>query len=220
MRNAAILVVISSSLLVAACAYRRPPVVYTTPNGQVISAAADARTAADRALETSLRAELNQYGDLATVNRDLRIYARNGAVTLTGPVRSERDRQMIATLARNTPGVLSVNDQIQVVYPPTGAVTPSSPAPVYVPPVTSTPASLPRIEAAGVADEVLARHIGDQLRTEPLPVGWMDNVTIRVSNGAAYVQGYVATQQQREAIDAAIQRVRGVTAVYDQMQVR
>ncbi len=214
---------LASVLLMAGCAYHRPPVVYTTPGGQVISAAPDPRTAADRALETSLRAELNRYGDLAAVNHDMLISANNGTVTLTGPVRSERDRQMIDSLVRNTPGVSSVNDQLQVTYPPTGIVTspPYSPPPAgYPAPVVTAPTPLPRIEAARVSDEPLAHRIGDELRAESVPSYWLQNVTIRVSNGAAYLQGSVPTQQEREAIDAAIQRVRGVTAVYDQLELR
>lgn len=216
------LAVFLSTVFLSACAYHRPPVVYTTPSGQVLSAGRDARTAADRAVETSLRAEMNRYGDLATVNPDVQMYAHGGVVTLSGPVRSERDRQMIDTLARNTPGVAIVNDQLRVIYPPTGAVPepPYSTSPrVYPPPVT-TAYPLPRIEAATVADESLARRIGDEFRAQPIPAEWLRDVSIRVSNGAAYVQGYVATQQQREAIDAALQRVSGITAVYDQAQLR
>ena len=223
MRITAKLAVILSLFLSAACTSHRPPVVYTTPSGQVISAAGDARTAADRALETSLRAELNRYGDLAYVNRDAQVYANRGAVTLSGPVRSERDREMMVTLARNTPGVVSVNDQLQVVYPPTGAVTVppySATVPAYPPPVVSTPVVVPRVEAASAADESLARQIREQLRANSVPADYLRDVTIRVNNGAAYVQGSVPNQAQREAIDAAVQQVRGLTTVYDQLQLR
>jgi osmotically-inducible protein OsmY len=222
MRIAGKFAVISFTLLLAGCAYHRPPVVYTTPGGQVISTGPDARVAADRALETSLRAELNRYGDLANANPDLQVSANNGYVTLSGSVRNEKDRQMIDTLVRNTPGVTSVSDQLQVVYPPTGVVTPPPPytAPVYPPPVVTTPSWPPRIEATTVGDEALASRIRDQLRLNGVSSDWLQNVTIRVSDGAAYVQGYVASQQQREAIDTAVQHVTGVTAVYDQLQLR
>ena len=221
MRIARKLAVASITVLLAGCAEHRPPVVYTTPSGQVISAGPDARTAADRALETSVRAELNRYGDLADVNRDLHVDARNGVVTMTGPVRSQRDREMIDTLVRNTPGVASLNDQMQVVYPPTGVVNPPPyTAPVYPPAAVAIPVPAPRVEAGRAADQPLAMRIGDQLRVEGVPADWLQNVTIRVNDGAAYVQGYVSNQQQREAIDTAVQHVRGVTAVYDQLQIR
>ena len=223
MKIAGKLVVVSSSLLLAACVSHRPPVVYTTPGGQVISAGPDARTAADHALETSLRAELNRYGDLGHANPDVQVYASNGTVTLRGPVRNDRDRQMIDTLVRNTPGVANVNDQLQPMYPPTGPVTPppySSSAPVYPPPVVSTPGWTPRVEAGTAGDEPLVERIREELRVEAVPPDALQNVTIQANHGAAYVRGSVATQQERQAIDTALQHVPGVTAVYDQLQLQ
>ncbi len=223
MRIGGKLVVVSSMFLLAACAYNRPAVVYTTPSGQVVGVGPNARTAADQTLETSLRAGVNRYGDLANANPDLRFYADNGAVTITGPVRNDRERQMIDTLARNTPGVVSVNDQMQVMYPPTGSATPRvyvPPAPVSPSPVITPPPPGPRFEAVTLADQTLANRIENQLYRNAVPVDWLRNVTIRVSNGAAYVQGFVGTQAEREAIDRAVQDVSGVTTVYDQLQFR
>ncbi len=116
--------IVCSLALAGGCATEPRPVAYVTPSGQVISTGPDGRTAADRALETSLRAELNGYGNLAATDPNIRFYARDGAVTVSGPVRSERDRQMIDAMVRNTPGVFSVNDQLQVAYPPTGFYNP------------------------------------------------------------------------------------------------
>ncbi len=226
MRIGARIAIISSTFLLSACAYHRPPVVYTTPGGQVIAAGANPQSAADHALETSLHAELNRYGDLARANPNVQFYARDGTVTLSGPVRSESDRQVLDAMVRNTPGVRSVNDQLHVLYPPTGVVTPPSyspGAPVYPPPVVTTPAppvSVPRIEATTPADQALAQRIADQLRTDSVPADWLQNMTIRVDNGAAYLQGSIPTQTERQTIDSALQRVRGITAIYDQLQLR
>jgi len=216
------LAIVSSTLFLASCAYQRPPVVYTTPTGHVVGVGRDARTAADQALETGLRAEMNRYGDLANANPELHFYADNGTVTITGPVRNEADRQMIDTLVRNTPGVSSVNDQMRLTYSPTGSATPRVYAPpaVSVPPVVTTLPPGPWLETETLTDQRLARRIQDQFRMSAIPANWLQNVTIRVSNGAAYVQGFVATQAQREAIDRAVQDVSGVTTVYDQLQLR
>jgi len=222
MRIAAKVGVICSTLILGGCA-TRAPVAYTNSQGQVISVSRDPHAAADRALETNLRTELGRYGDLSAGNPNLQVNANSGTVTISGPVRSERDRQMITTLARNTPGVSNVNDEMQVLYPPTGPVTApppyaTTPTPVLTAP---SPAWVPRIEAATVADQTVATRISEELRVAPgIAPDSLQNVTIRVSNGAAYVQGWVVNQQQREAIDAAVQRVRGVTAVYDQLQFR
>ncbi len=223
MRMGGRLAVIASTLILASCAYNRPPVVYTTPTGQVVGVGRNPRTAADQALETTLRTEANRYGDLANANPDLRFYADNGTVTITGPIRNERDRQMIDTLVRDTPGVTSVNDQMRVMYPPTGVTTPQvyPPATPAAPtPVVTPPPPGPRIEADTVADQRLASRIANQLNSNGVPADWLQNVTIRVNNAAAYVQGYVPTQAEREAIDRAVQDVGGVTTVYDQLQLR
>src|ERR1043166_5941021 len=97
---------------VAGCA--SPYQEATYPGAQVISAPYYGQVERDRALETTLRTELNRYGDLASVAPYVQMSARNGSVTLTGPVSNERERQMIEALVRNTPGVVSVNDQLQV----------------------------------------------------------------------------------------------------------
>ena len=111
---------ISAAVLVAGCASDQP--YYNTTSTYDYN----------RALENSVRAEVNRYGDLAAATPDMRIHARNGVVTLTGTVPSDRERQMLDDVVRNTSGVVAVNDQLQITYPPTGVVTPrvySTPAP-------------------------------------------------------------------------------------------
>src|SRR5438045_2970952 len=116
-----------SALLIAAfitgCASTHKPYVYSTPNGQVISTG-PARNPSDVALDTSLRAELNRYGDLAADSPNVQVYSQDGVVNLTGTVRNEKERAMLDALVRNTPGVAGVNDHLHVAYPPTGAYEP------------------------------------------------------------------------------------------------
>ena len=52
----------------------------------------DTRAEADRALERTLRAEMSRYGDLAVNAPGVQFASRDGAVTLTGTVPSEKDR--------------------------------------------------------------------------------------------------------------------------------
>lgn len=196
------------------------------------------RHAADRALETNLHSELEQYGDLALSEPSVEFHAKDGTVTITGPVRSEKDREMIDTMARNTSGVIAVSDQMQVTYPPTGSFSPTGgyqeppPAPVYsetqnVPaPVIRQGATVVvsgypylRLEASGTTDEPVCRRLGAQLQYNSVPPEWLRGVTITVSGGAAYLQGTVADQQQHDAIVSAVQHCRGVRVVYDRLQV-
>lgn len=221
---------ISSSaavLLVAAgCATHR---TYTTPSGQVY----EANHAADRALENSLRAQLRQYGDLAMDEPNIRIYARDGNVTLQGRVRDQRERDMIDTMVRDSAGVATVSDQLQVVYSPTGAASGYPVAPVYsyvpplpaVPPIPSRSVAHPaypdlRLLASTSADEVTARRIVDALHDNSVRPEWVEGVIITVTNGKADVQGSVDSSEERQAILTAVQSTLGVQAVYDQLKVR
>src|SRR5215472_4930707 len=117
MRIAQILAVLTVAALIVGCASNRPPYVYTTPSGQVISASPP-RNPSDVKLDTSIRAELDRYGDLAADSPNVQVYSQDGLVKLTGTVRNERERAMVDALVRNTPGVTGVNDQLHVSYPP------------------------------------------------------------------------------------------------------
>jgi osmotically-inducible protein OsmY len=182
----------------------------------------------DRSLEQSVRTQLNQYGQLAADAGNVQVSAQNGTVTLSGPVPSEQDRQMIDALARNTSGVTSVIDQMQAPLTPTGA--PGQPPRVYVvPPVeVRTPmATQPLNSASGIRvqpgtadDRFTADRIADTLRSAPLPMSATDSVTATVRGPVVYVQGTVASDDERQAIRSAIEHTTGVSAVYDQLQVR
>ena len=216
------------ALLITGCATRRP-YVYSTPNGQVISTA-PAQSSSDIALDTALRAELDRYGDLATVSPNVQVYSRDGVVTLNGAVRNERDREMIDALVRNTSGVTAVNDQLQISYPPTSSYgsgprvysTPPTPAPVVAPPPTVVPgsAAFPQVQASSTVDQALANRIIDRLRWDSVPNSWLQNATITVNNGDVYLQGYVDDAREHEGILSSLQHTAGIRNIYDQLRVR
>ncbi len=210
-------------LLAAGCAYYHPGY--------------QPRTDADRALENNIRIELSRYGELGADAQNIQVAARDGSVTLAGPVRSEKNREMIDTLVRNTSGVVAVNDQMTIGYSPTGAVPGPQypPAPVYttIPPgvnpppvVVPGPAAVPgqypdqRVRPATADDTTLANRIVSQMRYDTVPAEWLQNVTITVTGGNVYVQGWVPSEDQHHAIIDSLQHCRGVVAIYDQTQVR
>jgi hypothetical protein len=134
---------------------------------------------------------------------------------------------MIDAMIRNTPGVVSVNDQLQVAYAPTGPYSAngvySPPAPIAAPPPIVTPGLAPgglRVQPSTAADRPIADSIVDELRRDSIPPEWVQNVIINVTGGTVYLQGTVADQQRREAIISAAQHARGVNAIYDQLAVR
>ena len=232
MRIAQGLFVISLAVVISGCAStRHTPYVYSTPNGEVISAGPPPRNPADVALDTALKAELNRYGDLAAIAPNVQVYSQNGVVTLSGTVRNERDREMIDALVRNTSGVTSVNDQLQVSYPPTGSsgvgprvyTTPPVPAPVVTaPPAPVVPGTvaIPQVQAATTSDQVLASRIVDRLRWDSIPNSWLRNSTVTVNNGNVYLQGYVDDSRAHDAILSALQHTPGIVNIYDQLSVR
>ncbi|HTL56746.1 MAG TPA: BON domain-containing protein [Candidatus Limnocylindrales bacterium] len=228
MRIARGLSVISLALIITGCASTHTPHVYSTPNGEVISGGPP-RNPADVALDTALRAELNRYGDLGTIAPNVQVYSQNGVVTLTGTVRNERDREMIDALVRNTSGVTSVNDQLQVSYPPTSSygtgprvyTTPPVPAPVVTTPVPVVPGPVTvPVQAATTSDQALANRIVDRLRWDSIPNSWLRNSTVTVNNGNVYLQGYVDDSRTHDAILSALQHTPGIVNIYDQLSVR
>ncbi len=213
-----------SSLLLAGCAYHEP-VGYSSEGTQVISG----RTASnDRALESALRTQMNNYGDLASLSPNVQFYAQNGTVTITGTVPSQREKDMIDAMVRNTGGVAYVNDQLQVGPPPTAVYAP--PAPVYPQPAPVVAGQAPAIILGGnggariigttAPDEGVARALADKLRWAAQPPNALQNVTVTVNGGVVTVQGVIGSEQLHQDIINAVRNTQGVTAVYDQLVVR
>jgi len=239
--------ILSTLALVAGCSdeYQRQTYYNTEPahGGHVITSGTYTGPQAnptDLALEASLRDQLNHYGDLAGEAPNVQITARDGNVTLAGAVPSERDRQMIEAMVRNTSGVNSVSDQLRVGYVPTGASSstvyatpPPPPATASASaPVVTTPAPAPivsnessdsmRLRVQGVTDDdrVLAQRIADNLRTDTVLPTLIPDVNISVAGGRVTLRGIVQSDSQRRAIISAVQRVPGVTSVYDELRLR
>jgi len=148
-------------------------------------------------------------------------------VTLSGNVPSERERQMIEAMVKNTGGVTSVNDQLQVAYSPTGVYNQASAVYSTPPPevITATPAitgNLVNLRVQGVTqgDQALGQRIVDTLRTDTVLPTLAPTVTMNIAEGKVTLRGIVQSEQQRRAIIAAVQRVAGVTAVYDELRLR
>jgi osmotically-inducible protein OsmY len=228
-----------SALVVLAVGCSASHQTYVTPSGQEY-AAGPATT--DRALEQDLRAQLRQYGQLAPKEQNIQIRANNGQVTLSGPVSSERDQAMIVAMVRNSGGVVAVNDELSVVYPPTGRIEPT-PAPQVPAPVYATPPAAPNLPAPPVpapanqmitpdgyasfrlmastdADVTIANHIAERLRTNSVPPEWLYGLTFTVSQGNVYLRGGVDFRDYKQDIISVVQDTQGVQAVYDEMSVK
>src|SRR5215470_10909927 len=160
MKISNIAIALSSLLLAAGCAYEQPYGYNSSWHG---SEAMVRPNAADRSLEESVRYQISRYGALAAVAPDVQITCRDGAVTLSGSVQNERDRQMIDACVRNTSGVLSVDNQLAVTYPATGSYNQSTvytPAP---PPAPTTTYAAPPVTAPA-APVVITGAVGVQVQ--------------------------------------------------------
>jgi len=69
---------------------------------------------ADKALSDQVRAALKGDAALATASKDVTVASAEGTVILRGFVQSGQDKNDILLRVRRVPGVLYVNDQIQV----------------------------------------------------------------------------------------------------------
>src|SRR5690242_13939740 len=100
-------------LFAAGCSYEQRHAGYTGGSyGEVVSVPNE--TAADRALADAVRQQFNRYGELAPLQPNIQVHARDGRVTLTGTVPSQQQRKMIDAMVENTSGVVALNDQLAV----------------------------------------------------------------------------------------------------------
>jgi osmotically-inducible protein OsmY len=232
----------SCLLLAAGCSTERPAAYTTAPayGGEIISSGPNGATMvvpgmpktqieADRDLESDLRSQMGRYGDLATTTPNVQIYAQSGTVTLTGTVPSQREREMIESLVRNQPGVVGVNDQLQVAYAPTGVIN-GTPRVYTTPPdyvVNSTAPALVysgnlsiTLQATTVGDRNVGQRVIDRLRADNRLAPLASTISVSVSDGRVWLRGTVDTEEQHLSIVSMVQHTYGVNAVYDQLTVR
>ena len=193
---------------------------YTTPSYSSGVSTAQVLTDSDRSLCATVRRALNENGTVAGVSRDIRIDSRNGTVTLTGAVPTEQDRQFIDNVVRNTSGVYSVHDQIQVIGTPTGTTD----SRVYATETLVSPNSAGtvfnlHVQGLDEPDRSLAQRILQELRTDTILPSLLPVVNITVSGGIVMLDGYVQNERQRRAIDTAVRRATG-GQVDNRLQVR
>jgi osmotically-inducible protein OsmY len=193
------------------------PPVYSAPpaaNAAVYAAQSSVATANNLVADVQQALRSSDLSDLAP---NLNVSSQNGTVTLSGYVPTERDKQLAETLARNTAGVVSVNDQIQVLPSPTGGT-----ARVYPPGAASQVAGdIFNLHVQGLndTDRSMAQKILEGLRTDTALNSLLPSVNITVAGGRVILQGRVQSEQQRQTIESVVRQATGSGAVEDQLQV-
>ena len=87
----------------------------TAANKQAGKTADDQKeTAQDRKLSQLIRKSLAKDKSLSTYAHNVKIISTNGTVTLRGPVRTEEEKALIETRAKDVAGVSSVTNELTV----------------------------------------------------------------------------------------------------------
>ncbi len=117
-RSTALMLLCSMALAVA-CDRGPKRVAAASPpsGGNVMLAGATQRPAseADQELSDSIRRAIAEEGSLSATAQSVTVASVDGVVTLRGRVDSAAEKDTIATIARRTPGVRRVDDQVGVV---------------------------------------------------------------------------------------------------------
>ncbi len=207
-----------------------------------VSTASDTHDA-DRGLESMLRTEINDkhvhidvHHGIVTVEGKVRTDIDRERIesvirNTTGVVALKDELKV--TLP--SPGTYGVAPSGVAVTPVPVPVTPS-PVPVYaaplpdlVPtvPVVSPPAPIIvpnypklRVQAWSLDDQPLATRIADQLRADAVPMAGIQDVTVVVRGGNVSLKGAVDSHEDRDAIISSVQRVSGLSAIYDQLHIK
>jgi hypothetical protein len=103
-----------SSLALAGCCTPAAPSAPPPPSSAASTATLPdtSQTASDRVITERLRTVFGEDFEIASVESEVRIATAQSVVTLTGTVRTERQRRVMAAHARATEGVTTVDDQI------------------------------------------------------------------------------------------------------------
>ena len=136
--------------------------------------------------------------------RMIQLSAQNGVITISGAVPSAEEGQEFVSLIQQTPGVVSVNNNLRI-----------------VPGLFSLRGDLGQDSGSTPADQRLAgqvrRHMGRRGRDQ---AGASESVHIVARNGVVTLVGFVSSIEERQALEAAVQSTPGVVQVIDQLQVR
>jgi len=91
----------------------------TKANAQTDQNTADKQSnaASDRALTQQVRKAITQDKSMSTYAHNVKVVTQNGQVTLSGPVRSDEEKQAIVTKAAEVAGQDRIVDQMSVAPP-------------------------------------------------------------------------------------------------------
>src|ERR1051326_1708714 len=190
---------------------------YTTSTTTLPVPTSQSLSDTDNALISRIHTELTRHPSVSPFEPNVHVYAQNGAVTLTGAVPNDADRQAVDTFVRRLPGVASVRDEMQIAPGAPLMPTGSDQARLY-PADTGNFFNL-NVQGLNDTDRAVAQRILTGLRTDSAVAVIFPHVNIEVSDGKVTLRGTVQSIQQRRAIVAAVQQAAGFNNVFDELQV-
>lgn len=190
----------------------------TTVNDQTQFATSYSRTisAPDRVLENRVRQALRDDPVARGFASNISVSAENGTVRLSGNLPTTADRVLAERIARNTPGVVAIDDNIRAPIEATGRIVPE---PRYVRRETDEMFSL-HVGDLSENDRILAQRVLDGLRTDVAPAPPLPIVNIHVDDGRVILRGTVLDTEQRNRIVSSVQRAAGSNKVVDELRVQ
>lgn len=166
-------------------------------------------TPQDRALVARIRREL-----LPLIRRErlpIHLVSQNGVVTMTGFAFSEQEAQQLAATVQHTPGVTTVNNELEVNpnFQPRGEIAHGQ-----------AHDQDNDDQAFSPVDRDLLKHLRGRMRRRHLERGASELVHIIARNRVITLAGFVGSAAEEQALVAAARSTPGVARVDDDLQVR
>jgi len=180
-------------------------------NGALIRG--QAVTPSDRTLLTTLNQGLATQLGVSSLNAvPVHFFINNGAVTLVGTVPTADESQRILARVQQTPGVVSVFNDLRVGT--ASAVATQSPQTGMF--------AAPTDHAFSPADQSLLTAVqqqaGKQFGINGASTGQLP-IHFSIQNGVVGISGQVSTLQEKQALIASLQSLPGVTRVVDNVGI-
>ena len=195
--------------LAAACSREAP-----TPNAELQPQASEAIEGATNDVQDgwiTTKIQAKYFADADVKARRIDVTTENGVVTLTGTVENERARQQAVEIAKNTDGVVRVEDHLR----PEAAATTGT-APEADPDRDRDTITGERIgeaaSSAWITTKIQGKYFADSLVKAR-------RIDVTTNNGVVTLTGTVSSpQEQQKAVEIA-RSTEGVRRVEDRLQV-
>jgi BON domain len=187
------------------------PTFTTNFNGNVV-VRDQAVTPSDRVLLTTLSQGVQAtLGITPNGNMPVHFLINNGTVTVMGTVQSSAQSQSVVSQVQQTPGVLSVINDMHVASPLAPATTLNNQSGLL---------GTPTDRAFSPRDQTLLTTVQQEAAMQ-LGVTSLSQMPVHFSieNGVVGVTGQVSSPQEKQALIAAISRTHGIVRVVDNVGV-